>query len=70
MFPSNIDRLAKVECTYKTIKGFGQDLSDVDSYEKLPAEAKQYVKAVEEAVGLPVNIIGVGPSRKQTIFRK
>jgi adenylosuccinate synthase len=70
MFPSNIDRLAKVKCVYRTIKGFGQDLSEVDSYEKLPKQAKEYVKAVEEAVGLPVNIIGVGPSRKQTIFRK
>ncbi|MCE5340748.1 MAG: adenylosuccinate synthase [Planctomycetaceae bacterium] len=70
MFPSNIDRLAKVKCVYRTIKGFGQDLSQVDSFEKLPEQARQYVKAVEEAVGLPVNIIGVGPSRKQTIFRK
>lgn len=70
MFPSNIDRLAKVKCVYKTLKGFGQDLSGVDSYDKLPEQARAYVKAVEEAVGLPVNIIGVGPSRKQTIFRK
>ena len=70
MFPSNIDRLAKVKCVYKTLKGFGQNLTEVDSFDKLPAEAKEYVKAVEDAVGLPVTIIGVGPSRKQTIFRK
>jgi adenylosuccinate synthase len=70
MFPSNIDKLAKVKCTYETIKGFGQEITEVDSYEKLPLEAKRYLKAVEDAVGLPVKIIGVGPSRKQTIFRK
>ncbi len=70
MFPSNIDKLSKVQCVFKTLKGFGEDLSEVDSFEKLPAMAKEYVKAVEDAVGLPVTIIGVGPSRKQTIFRK
>ncbi len=70
MFPSNIDRLAKVKCRFETLKGFGQEITNIDSFEKLPAEAKQYVKTVADAVGLPVKIIGVGPSRKQTIFRK
>jgi adenylosuccinate synthase len=70
MFPSNIDKLAKVKCKYETIKGFGQEITDVDTFDKLPLEAKRYLKAVEDAVGLPVKIIGVGPSRKQTIFRK
>jgi adenylosuccinate synthase len=70
MFPANIDRLAKVQCRYETLKGFDQDITGVDSFDKLPAQAKHYVKTIEDAVGIPVTIIGIGPARKQTIFRK
>jgi adenylosuccinate synthase len=70
MFPANIDRLAKVQCRYETLKGFDQDITGVDSFDKLPAQAKRYVKTIEDAVGIPVTIIGIGPARKQTIFRK
>jgi len=70
MFPVNVDKLAKVECRYETLKGFGQDITGVDSFDELPAQAKRYVKTIEDAVGIPVTIIGIGPARKQTIFRK
>ena len=70
MFPVNIDRLAKVQCRFETLEGFGQEITDVDNFDKLPEQAKIYLKAVEKAVGIPVTIIGIGPARKQTIFRK
>lgn len=70
MFPVNIDRLAKVQCRFETLKGFGQEITDVDNFDKLPEQAKNYLKAVAKAVGIPVTIIGIGPARKQTIFRK
>jgi adenylosuccinate synthase len=69
-FPSNIDALAKVECVYKTLQGWGDDLSDMSKFDDLPAEAQQYVKLVEDIVKLPITTIGVGPKRSQTIFRK
>ncbi|MBN1787112.1 MAG: adenylosuccinate synthase [Sedimentisphaerales bacterium] len=70
MFPSNIDTLAKVECKFETLKGFNQEITDAKSFEDLPAEAREYVQAVERITSLPVTFVGVGPGRNQTIFRK
>ncbi|MCD4830263.1 MAG: adenylosuccinate synthase [Anaerohalosphaeraceae bacterium] len=70
MFPSDGDELAKVQCHFETLKGWGEVSPEVSEFEQLPKEAQQYIKRVEQLVGLPVMIIGVGPKRSQTIFRK
>ena len=61
--------LDKVELVYKTIKGWKEDISKAKNFDDLPAEAKDYVKLIEEAVGVPVKWIGVGPEREATIRR-
>ncbi|MDX1378764.1 MAG: adenylosuccinate synthase, partial [Anaerolineales bacterium] len=61
--------LDKVECVYQTVKGWGEDISKARSFEDLPVDAQNYVKMVEEAVGVPVKWIGIGPERKATIRR-
>ncbi len=68
-FPANIDRLARAVPVYDTLPGWNEDLSEVTRYEDLPANAKAYVQRIEEIVGKPVEIIGVGPKRSQTLFR-
>lgn len=68
-FPANSEKLYRAECVYETVKGWSEDLSDVKSFDDLPAEAKNYIKAVEQAVSQPIKIIGVGPKREQTIYR-
>ncbi len=70
MFPSDVDELAKVKCHFETLKGWSQDLSNVRSFDALPAEAQQYIKMIEQLVGLPVTIVGIGPKRSQVIFRQ
>ena len=56
---------------YRTVKGFTQEeITEAKTYEELPAEAKEYIQIIEEYVGVPVNIISVGPRRDQTILRK
>ena len=61
--------LDEVETVYKTVKGWKEDLSSIRSFEKLPAQAKDYVKLIEDAAGVPVKWIGVGPERDATIRR-
>ena len=69
-FPSNAAELEKVECVYETVPGWEGDLSLCKTYDELPENAKSYIKKVEQIVGIPVTIIGVGPKRSQTIFRE
>ncbi|MGA2916708.1 MAG: adenylosuccinate synthase [Sedimentisphaerales bacterium] len=70
MFPSNIDTLAKVQCRFETIEGFSEEITQAASFKELPKQGQKYIKTVEGIIGLPVTIIGVGPGRNQTIFRK
>jgi adenylosuccinate synthase len=68
-FPANIDRLAKARPVYETLPGWDEDLSEATSFEALPAAAQTYVRRIEQIVGKPVEMIGVGPKRSQTIMK-
>jgi len=69
-FPANIDRLAQARPVYETMPGWAEDISEATSFDQLPAAAQEYVRRVEEIVGTPINMIGVGPKRSQTIIKK
>ncbi len=68
-FPARLDILEDCEPVYRELKGWKTPISACRSYEELPKEAKEYIKAIEESTGVPVQIISVGPRRDQTIIR-
>jgi len=68
-FPSNIQKLSQVRCIYETLPGWQEDITGVSDFHDLPADARNYIMVIEEIVGKPVTVIGVGPRRSQTIFR-
>jgi adenylosuccinate synthase len=49
--------------------GFSQNLRECRRFEDLPAQARDYVLAIERATGVPVKTISVGPGRDQVILR-
>ncbi len=68
-FPSNITKLSQASVIYETVDGWEEEITEVSDFHKLPANARDYVMLIEELTGKPVTVIGVGPKRKQTIFR-
>ncbi|PJE96890.1 adenylosuccinate synthase [Streptomyces carminius] len=52
---------------YEMLPGWSEDLSMAKTFEDLPKNARDYVKALEEMSGAPVSAIGVGPGRDETI---
>ncbi|MBN2211254.1 MAG: adenylosuccinate synthase [Sedimentisphaerales bacterium] len=68
-FPAEADVLDKVECVYETLPGFTEDISGITSYAALPNAARRYVERVEALLQTPIAIVGVGPSREETLFR-
>ncbi|HEV7526299.1 MAG TPA: adenylosuccinate synthetase, partial [Acidimicrobiia bacterium] len=52
---------------YETLPGWGTEIESVGRLEELPANARAYVKFVEDFVRTHVSIVGVGPARDQTI---
>lgn len=68
-FPGNVAILERCQPVYEELPGWQASTSDIRDYEKLPAQAKQYVARLEELISCPVNIISVGAEREQTIHK-
>lgn len=60
--------LARAKPMYETLPGFGQDVTGCRNVGDLPAEARAFIERVEQAIGVPVAFVGVGPDREQTIL--
>ncbi|SVA02505.1 uncharacterized protein METZ01_LOCUS55359, partial [marine metagenome] len=54
---------------YEELPGWESDLTDATHRDDLPARAEAYLAFVEEQVGVPVNMVGVGPGRQQVLRR-
>ena len=59
--------MGAAECVYETLPGWPDDITEARRFDDLPAAAQQYVRRIEELVGRPVGLIGVGPDREATI---
>ena len=57
-----------IEPVYTEIPGWQEDLTSLDNYDKMPDAFKNYIKFVEEQIGVPISILSVGPNRTQTII--
>lgn len=66
-FPADLDILNNCEPVYEEVSGWGEDTSKVRSAENLPEKARNYIKTMEEIVGVKVKMISVGPERSQII---
>lgn len=53
--------------TYVEVPGWEEDITSVTSFEELPENAQNYLKKIEELVGIPVSVFSVGPDREQTV---
>jgi adenylosuccinate synthase len=60
--------LARAQPIYRTLPGFHGDISHIRRRADLPDNARRYLDAIEEHVGVPVRLVGVGPGREQTIL--
>jgi adenylosuccinate synthase len=69
-FPANTARLAQASPVYQTVPGWDEDITEVNYFQDLPVNARDYIHRIEEQIGKPIAIIGVGPERSQTIFRQ
>ncbi|MBM4025312.1 MAG: adenylosuccinate synthase [Planctomycetes bacterium] len=68
-FPANIDRLAKARPLYERLDGWEEDIGQAQTFRDLPKNARAYVRRIEELIGKPIEMIGVGPKRSQTIMK-
>ncbi len=60
---------AGIQPMYETMRGWRTPSTSVRDWAALPAIARQYVERIEEALGIPISYISVGPERSQMIVR-
>jgi len=62
-YPDRSDLLHSVEPEYATLSGWGTGLGEIREPADLPAPARDLLELVEEQVGIPVRVVGVGADR-------
>lgn len=67
-YPSSVDQLSSVTPIYEELDGWDEDISNCLSYDELPAKTKEYLEFIAKHSGIKIDIISVGPKRKQTFF--
>ena len=67
-FPFDINP-ESVSPVYTEVSGWEEDLTQINSVDKLPKNFIDYIHLLERELKTPINIVSVGPDRKQTIMR-
>jgi adenylosuccinate synthase len=65
--PLGAEALAACQPIYEEMPGWRDSTVGVRRYEELPANARAYLRRVEELTGAPIDIISTGPDRADTI---
>ena len=68
-FPATV-LLEKAKPVIKKYPGWKSDIRGIREYAALPKECREYIDAIEEAIGVPITLVSNGPGREDIIVRK
>lgn len=68
VMPSNIKQAGAVIPVYESLEGWKEDIETVREYDDLPTQAKDYIRRIEDLIGVPAYIVSVGPDRAETLL--
>lgn len=66
--PASIKDFERCQPVYIEVPGWTEDITQVGSFEELPVNCQNYLRKIEELVGVRISIFSVGPDRSQTIM--
>ena len=67
ILPVGAEALALAEPIYEDLPGWKESTFGVNVLEKLPENARNYLKRIEEVCAVPIDVISTGPDRDETI---
>ncbi len=68
--PKDLSLLQKAEPVYEETEGWKQSTVGIKKFEMLPGNAQKYMKKIEEAIGVHIDIISTGQRRDELIMLK
>ncbi len=66
--PASLEVFEKCQPVYEELPGWKADITAARSFDELPANARSYVRRLEELAGCQIVLVSVGPRRDQTII--
>jgi len=67
ILPLDADEIEACTPVFETFPGWSEITFGVTSWDALPANARSYLKRVEEVIGTPIHMVSTGPDREHTI---
>ena len=64
----DIDSYKALEPIYEDLPGWTESTAGAKSLDELPENARAYIRYIESAIEVPVDIISTGPDREETII--
>lgn len=68
--PVRVDSYSHCVPVYEELPGWDESTVGVTAHAELPANARDYLKRMQQVLGVPINLISTGPDRAQTIVLK
>ncbi|MCD8339106.1 MAG: adenylosuccinate synthase [Burkholderiales bacterium] len=70
VMPVGAELVAKCIPIYEEFPGWSESTFGITEWDKLPENAKKYLKRLSEVAGAPLAVVSTGPDREQTILLK
>jgi adenylosuccinate synthase len=61
--------VSEIQPVYETLKGWNCETDTIADFDSMPVALKSYIEFIENAVGVPVTIVSLGPDRTQTLTK-
>jgi len=68
VFPYHQSVLHQAVGAYEELPGWSEDITDCRAPGDLPEAAREYLRFIEEFLGVPIFLVGVGPGRDQNVW--
>lgn len=65
--PAVIEDFEEITPIYEICEGWQSPTQSIKKFDELPANARKYLKRLEELCNVPISLVSVGPDRDQTI---
>src|SRR5262245_53935041 len=70
ILPVGAEELERCVPVYEELPGWMESTVGVKTFDKLPKNARDYLKRIEELCRVPIDIVSTGPDREETIVRR
>ena len=66
-FPAHQSDFHSAQPVYETLSGWDDALDEIEEFEDLPDQTREYIRFIEGHTGVPISLIGTGAERERII---